>query len=111
MLRTRRLTTPSPESGTHIPVLDGIRGAAILLVLLQNLYPRVAPVSATDVVVMRIADGAWIGVDLFFVLSGFLDYRDPPRHEERREATCGTSTPTGCCGSSHCITRCWGCPP
>lgn len=45
----------------HLPELDGLRGLAIGLVLLFHLFPFL-PFS-------RIG---WIGVDLFFVLSGFL---------------------------------------
>ncbi len=46
---------------THIPQLDGVRGLAIFLVLLFHCYPFIAP-----------ARLGWLGVDLFFVLSGFL---------------------------------------
>ncbi|MBE7175235.1 MAG: acyltransferase [Mucilaginibacter polytrichastri] len=45
----------------HIPYLDGIRGMAILLVLIFHCFD-----------VFRVAVAGWIGVDLFFVLSGFL---------------------------------------
>ena len=49
-----------------IPQLDRLRGLAILLVLVFHLEPVFPPV------LVGIAHQLWIGVDLFFVLSGFL---------------------------------------
>jgi peptidoglycan/LPS O-acetylase OafA/YrhL len=51
----------------HIRSLDGLRGVAILLVVFYHYLPRYNrnPISA-------IASLGWSGVDLFFVLSGFL---------------------------------------
>jgi peptidoglycan/LPS O-acetylase OafA/YrhL len=71
----------APESGsiepdTHIPALDGVRGVAILLVLLLHfsVYGHgLAPSGLLiDRLYYRVAGAGWIGVDLFFVLSGFL---------------------------------------
>ena len=56
----------------RIPVLDGIRGLAIILVLINNVYPETAAVSRFDTMFVHFTDFWWIGVDLFFVLSGFL---------------------------------------
>lgn len=59
------------EHRGHVPALDGLRGAAILLVLLHAFN-----VIHVDSLATRLADLAlnigWIGVQLFFVLSGFL---------------------------------------
>ncbi len=58
----------------HLPSLDGIRGVAILLVLCHQ-FERL-PVTAASGLGLRILDYTlnvgWIGVQLFFVLSGFL---------------------------------------
>ena len=60
----------------RLPGLDGIRGVAILLVLGIHfgLYPNVYTTvpSAFNRVMARIFGIGWMGVDLFFVLSGFL---------------------------------------
>lgn len=41
----------------HLPALDGLRGAAVLMVFLHHAYRL---------------PGLWSGVDLFFILSGYL---------------------------------------
>src|SRR5579884_2382866 len=61
-----------PFSATHTPQLDGIRGVAILLVLASHylLFPETSVVASFPLI--KLAGVGWIGVDLFFVLSGFL---------------------------------------
>jgi peptidoglycan/LPS O-acetylase OafA/YrhL len=64
---------PQPGGRPHIPALDGLRGLAILLVLLVHFAPLdLASKSLFRRLVLRIAAAGWTGVDLFFVLSGFL---------------------------------------
>ena len=61
-----------PLSRRHVPALDGLRGVAILGVLFYHFAFSMAgrgPVDATAKVLLR---SGWLGVDLFFVLSGFL---------------------------------------
>jgi peptidoglycan/LPS O-acetylase OafA/YrhL len=54
--------------------LDGVRGCAILLVLLfhLNLLDTTSSVNSSDQIFSKLAGAGWCGVDLFFVLSGFL---------------------------------------
>ena len=58
----------SPIGRRHLPGLDGLRGGAILLVLVCH-YSLVLPKSFAPAGVLV---NGWTGVDLFFVLSGFL---------------------------------------
>src|SRR5262245_15687101 len=72
----------SPESGRaslqrtreHLLALDGVRGLAILLVLVYHamLLSEHNTTLAFDAWFSRVANVGWCGVDLFFVLSGFL---------------------------------------
>ena len=62
------------SSKVHFPELDGIRGLAILLVLAWHYIAslvQVAPGTAYAYV-LKLLSLTWGGVDLFFVLSGFL---------------------------------------
>jgi len=62
------LTRPS-----HLPSLDGIRGLAILMVIAHNVQLLELPVMHGAVAVVELAlNLGWVGVQLFFVLSGFL---------------------------------------
>ena len=57
----------------HLVPLDGLRGVAILLVLLLHFTTDMAlPAGSAASQVRASFQIGWIGVDLFFVLSGFL---------------------------------------
>lgn len=58
--------------GTHCAQLDGVRGLAILLVTLYRLIKEIPADSGLTRVISTIAELGERGVDLFFVLSGFL---------------------------------------
>ncbi|MEW6319920.1 MAG: acyltransferase [Acidobacteriota bacterium] len=62
---------PIADARAHIPSLDGLRGIAILFVMVHH-YTIIEPASALDAAVVRYLTVGWAGVDLFFVLSGFL---------------------------------------
>lgn len=81
----------------RIPELDGVRAIAIWMVLLMHLifaYPS-APGSLRFVPrpLLQILSHGWLGVDLFFLLSGFLitgillDTKEKPRYF--RNGPCG----------------------
>ncbi len=58
-------------SSGRIAVVDGLRGAAILIVMLLH-FAMMRPTGDAEEVVVALLETGWIGVDLFFVLSGFL---------------------------------------
>lgn len=61
-----------PSTGSHFDVLDGLRGMAILLVVaFHTLYINPAHGVGARLAGYVIAAG-WMGVPIFFVLSGFL---------------------------------------
>lgn len=73
--RPRRMISSSPAE-QRIPALDGLRALAILLVFLRHAVylftlESAAPLPDAGAVLTVMMNG-WIGVDLFFVLSGYL---------------------------------------
>jgi peptidoglycan/LPS O-acetylase OafA/YrhL len=90
-LPSHRMSFRRPSlRGTHYPTLDGVRGVAILLVVVHNFSFDDA---VLDGFVGRLLHaciiGGWIGVTMFFVLSGFLitgillDTQHEPGHFRR----------------------------
>jgi peptidoglycan/LPS O-acetylase OafA/YrhL len=63
---------PSKVEKKHNPALDGVRGLAIALVLLCHGTYYFIPSSYRSVWLINSLTVGWMGVDLFFVLSGFL---------------------------------------
>jgi peptidoglycan/LPS O-acetylase OafA/YrhL len=68
------LDTSSAKSAIHLPELDGIRGLAILMVFLSHTTTSIGvfPDTAFGGFIYSVLKLGWSGVDLFFVLSGFL---------------------------------------
>lgn len=56
----------------HIPALDGLRGVAILSVFVFHTAPALPVSSRVTLYFRQLFMQGWAGVDLFFVLSGFL---------------------------------------
>jgi peptidoglycan/LPS O-acetylase OafA/YrhL len=63
-----------PGDGGRIRELDGLRGAAIAMVVIFHFFQGtlVAPPGSTLAYLQAATRLSWTGVDLFFVLSGFL---------------------------------------
>jgi len=75
MVTTAQVTPVSAprDSLKHIASLDGVRGVAIVIVLINHLLWS-SPATGSRVMdfVVRVRAAGWVGVDLFFSLSGFL---------------------------------------
>jgi peptidoglycan/LPS O-acetylase OafA/YrhL len=59
------------DTAGHMPRLDGLRGIAIVLVMFFHLV-FFQPACRVDRLFNRFTQYGWTGVDLFFILSGFL---------------------------------------
>lgn len=62
------------ESRNYLPALDGLRAFAVLAVFGFHLTPYARSFSGSDTYspLLQVLDLGWMGVDLFFALSGFL---------------------------------------
>ena len=70
----------------HMPALDGVRGLAILMVLLFHFIGNTQPTNGIERVLVAVTNYGSSGVELFFILSGFLitgilyDARNKPHY-------------------------------
>jgi peptidoglycan/LPS O-acetylase OafA/YrhL len=68
----KRTDQPASSAG-RLPALDGIRGLAIIWVVLHNTTDLLPPtLHGTSHLLAFLVHPGWIGVQLFFALSGFL---------------------------------------
>lgn len=65
---------PKTKSDSYKPYIDGLRAISVLAVLLFHIYPKMLP-------------GGFIGVDVFFVISGFLITGILLKHFEKGDFT------------------------
>jgi peptidoglycan/LPS O-acetylase OafA/YrhL len=70
----RKADAKHEQAKTRMPELDGLRGCAILLVLIWHYFAnQLSGELGWLIIVLKTSIGfTWSGVDLFFVLSGFL---------------------------------------
>src|SRR5690349_1861898 len=66
------VASASASAAGRLRSLDLLRAVAVLLVLLHHLAPPPGERTRFVSLLSRVASRGWIGVDLFFVLSGFL---------------------------------------
>ncbi len=80
-----RSTDTVDNTPGRMPRLDGLRGIAIIMVMFFHLA-SFQPASRIDKLFHRLTQYGWTGVDLFFILSGFLitgillDAKGAPRY-------------------------------
>jgi len=67
-----RFPSSPPAPGAHHPALDGLRGVAVLMVLAFHFLHIDGEGGVVERALLSATRTGWAGVDLFFVLSGFL---------------------------------------
>ena len=91
-----------PGFHTYLPELDGLRGLAILAVVLYHCNPRL---EGTWIYYASL--WGWAGVILFFVLSGFPDHMHSAGNAGQAALLSQLSCARGRCASGRCICWCW----
>lgn len=61
-----------PKSDGHLPVLDGVRGLAVMMILVFHFVGQMLPTNWIERIIVAVTKYGLLGVELFFVLSGFL---------------------------------------
>ncbi len=67
-----RTDTSQVRISGHLPGLDGVRGLAILMVMAVHFVGDATPLTWGQRLAVKLGSYGVLGVDLFFVLSGFL---------------------------------------
>ncbi|HYG36749.1 MAG TPA: acyltransferase [Clostridia bacterium] len=68
LLAWERVRSKSNGAEGRFPEVDGLRAIAVSLVLLDHFFSYAVPLEF----IRRVTGFGWVGVDLFFVISGFL---------------------------------------